>query len=83
MAHDPMLPAGSRYCLCRGCGLYFGGDSAFRAHRAEGRCRSPEELTSLGYRLNGRGYWGQDYKRPKRPKVALPDNSYDDPEDDL
>lgn len=66
---DPKLPFGTNYCLCRSCGLYFGGEYAFSRHRVDFRCLTPEELANAGFRLSARGYWGQDYERPKRPKV--------------
>jgi hypothetical protein len=55
--HDPMLPPGTRYCLCRECGRYFGGETGFTFHRQGMTCCTDDTLINDGYRLNERGYW--------------------------
>lgn len=61
---DPMLPVGTNYCKCSGCGLYFGGVSSFDLHRYQmdgGGCFAPDQVQSKKgeplLKLNERGYW--------------------------
>ena len=67
---DPKLGIGTRFCLCRSCGQYFGGASGFDLHRRDGRCVPPDSLVDgKGTRLlflNTRGYWGK----------RLPENAF-------
>jgi hypothetical protein len=63
------LPVGTNYCLCRGCGEFFGGVRAFDRHRqgpANARnCADPASLTTKKGRpllsRNQRGYWVGSY----------------------
>ena len=63
---DPMLPPGTNYCKCSGCGEYFGGVRAFEVHRVgvheDRRCLLPSGMSRMGYRKSARGYWGRDYQ---------------------
>jgi len=57
-----MLKVGKSRNQCRGCGLYFGSNSAFEGHRTgtfgvDRRCRTPEEMQARGFSLNMFGYW--------------------------
>lgn len=61
---DPKLPTGTHYCLCSGCGRYFGGVSGFEAHRVRFQCVDP---ASVGLTLDARGYW-----RKPVPDIAIP-----------
>jgi hypothetical protein len=54
---DSMLPPGTRYCLCRACGRYFGGETGFNFHRQGMVCCDDATLGAEGYRINERGYW--------------------------
>jgi len=64
-ASDPMLPIGTNYCRCAGCGEYFGGVSGFDLHR-KGGCVPPSEVRDKeGRRVlhkNERGYWVRTYQ---------------------
>jgi hypothetical protein len=55
------LHPGSRACLCRACGRYFGGVNGFDMHRVNFQCVDPETITSKkGVRklfLDSRGAW--------------------------
>lgn len=57
----PKLRHGSRACLCRSCGQYFGGVNGFDTHRRDGQCLDPEAITTKkGVRklfLDSRGFW--------------------------
>lgn len=66
---DPKLKPGTRFCLCRSCGRYFGGVNGFDLHRRDSRvgriCLDPASVVDKqGYRklwLNDRGFWVGDY----------------------
>lgn len=67
---DPMLPAGSRACLCRACGRYFTSPSTFDAHRrgpmAKRRCAVESEMRDAGLEPDEKGRW----RRRRAYKVA-------------
>ena len=71
---DPMLPIGTNYCLCRGCGQYFGSVNAFDKHRsgpATARfCLETAELDGKGWRKDKKGYWRTPGGARKWPKKA-------------
>jgi hypothetical protein len=54
---NPKLPAGTNFCLCRVCCLYFRSVSGFDAHRVSGRCLTQDELRARGYEPSQDGYW--------------------------
>lgn len=66
---DPMLPAGTNYCLCVPCGAYFGGERAYALHRVgpvgNRACLPPHGMREAGFRLDPSGYW-----RRQAPDVA-------------
>lgn len=43
--------------LCDECGRVFGGHRGFTDHRVNRRCRTPRELSQMGFRLNVHGVW--------------------------
>lgn len=55
--HDTMLPPGSKFCRCSGCGEYFTSETPFGIHRVDGRCLSVTEMEARGMSKNPRGYW--------------------------
>jgi hypothetical protein len=64
-----MMKVGSSRNQCRGCGQYFNSNSAFEAHRTgkygeDRRCKTPDEITASGYRVNKDGYWSSADERP-------------------
>jgi hypothetical protein len=54
---DAKLPAGSNFCLCKACGLYFRSVGGFDSHRVNRRCLSQDELQARGYEPSHDGYW--------------------------
>jgi len=49
---------------CAGCKEYFNSNHAFEKHRigefgVNRRCKTTEEITNSGYRLNKKGFWGE------------------------
>lgn len=68
---DPKLKPGTRFCLCRACGQYFGGISGFDLHRRNGACLPPAAVTNgKGEQLlflGASGYWGA-----RLPETAFP-----------
>ena len=48
-------------CQCAGCREYFNSTLAFDKHRtgvgAARRCRTPEEMRSIGMSQNPQGWW--------------------------
>jgi hypothetical protein len=56
-----MKLSGSRN-QCQGCKEYFNSNWAFDKHRTgeyglNRRCRSPEEMKTIGMQLNAHGFW--------------------------
>jgi hypothetical protein len=57
---------------CQGCKEYFNSNTPFDKHRTgeygvNRRCRTPEEMLSLGMSLNADGFWITE-KMPDRMK---------------
>jgi hypothetical protein len=73
---DPKLPAGTKYCLCAGCGEYFTSAYTFDMHRAgepEARyCVDPTKILDKQrrprLRLNDKGYWTSNRLREEHWK---------------
>lgn len=58
---DPMLPPGTRFCKCGGCGEYFSAEKAFAMHRKgepdKRFCLTPRMMSKRGMVKNDKGYW--------------------------
>ena len=74
---DPKLPINTSRCLCSACGKYFGGVTAFDAHRVPGpardrRCMGFAQMDERGFYLSSRSYWSLPYssKRKDRNPVS-------------
>ncbi len=66
---DPMLPPGTNYCLCRGCGAYFLNVAAFERHRVSLQgvgskrvCVQTPQMSDAGLERDPRG----SFRLPKR-----------------
>lgn len=74
MAADPMLPPGSRYCHCRTCGAYFGGERAFDVHRVgpmdDRRCLPRSGMQQAGLYEDSSGYWRRRVMSRKRDRAG-------------
>lgn len=70
---DPKLPLGTNYCRCSACGLHFGGESSFAAHRTgpmdARRCLTPAEMCEAGLAPSARGYWGRPLAGTQRRQL--------------
>ena len=77
-----MLPAGSKFCQCSGCGEYFTAPSSFDNHRVgkyeittgpdRRRCLTTAELRTRGWRKTVSGYWTDRQPMLKVPQFAGP-----------
>jgi hypothetical protein len=61
-SRDPMLPHGSDKCQCPACAMFFNSTYAFDMHRTgrvgrDRRCRTADELVSLGWSRNKTGHF--------------------------
>ena len=83
---DPKLPINTSRCLCSACGKYFGGVTAFDAHRVPGtardrRCMGSAHMDERGFYLSSRGYWSlphsskrKDHKRASHLRPVPDEN---------
>jgi hypothetical protein len=57
-----MMKLGESRNQCQGCKVYFNSNSAFTKHRTgthgkNRRCRTEQEMLSLGMAVNADGFW--------------------------
>jgi hypothetical protein len=66
---------GSSRNQCAGCNVYFNSVTAFDKHRTgqhgvNRRCRTEEEMRSIGMSINKAGFWiGEEYDSNRRNKT--------------
>ena len=69
---DPKLPINTSRCLCSACGKYFGGVTAFDAHRVvpgparDRRCMGFAHMDERGFYLSSKGYWSLPHSSKRK-----------------